>query len=358
MKGHPHAPQCGFSAKAVGALNSLGSTTPTSTCWPIRKSAKASSSTATGRRSRSCTSAANWSAAATSSSRWRTRGELHSALGLPAPDRTPAAASTITASRALEMLRDAHRQRRRRLCACSWTSTRATTPACSSRRSDANAIAVEIDGIRVQFDLAQRAPRRGHAHRLGRRRARPRPGDRQPATRRRRCARSRRPKPTRACAPARCAGRRASGGRTRAGRGHRRRLDTSTTAPIALEALPKDTALAFLCHHGGRSQQAAEHFRGLGFREVYNIDGGIDAWADLNPAVRQVLTFHAPHVTTQPATAPVAGCFVFGVTPRIQVNPPPASRYACSSAVLSRPSTRLRCGKRPKRRMTSQCRCA
>jgi monothiol glutaredoxin len=47
-----------------------------------------------------------------------------------------------------------------------------------------------------------------------------------------------------------------------------------------LEALPKTTALAFLCHHGGRSQQAAEHFRQLGFGEVYNITGGIEAWAN------------------------------------------------------------------------------
>lgn len=47
----------------------------------------------------------------------------------------------------------------------------------------------------------------------------------------------------------------------------------------ALAALPRDTALAFLCHVGNSSRQAAEHFRGLGFREVYNIEGGIDAWA-------------------------------------------------------------------------------
>ena len=53
----------------------------------------------------------------------------------------------------------------------------------------------------------------------------------------------------------------------------------------ALEALPKGTPLAFLCHHGGRSAQAAEHFRQLGFTEVYNIVGGIDAWADLDPGI-------------------------------------------------------------------------
>jgi monothiol glutaredoxin len=46
-----------------------------------------------------------------------------------------------------------------------------------------------------------------------------------------------------------------------------------------LESLAKDTPLAFLCHHGGRSAQAAEHFRNLGFRDVYNVEGGIEAWA-------------------------------------------------------------------------------
>ncbi|MCL6713212.1 rhodanese-like domain-containing protein [Pseudomonas sp. R2.Fl] len=47
-----------------------------------------------------------------------------------------------------------------------------------------------------------------------------------------------------------------------------------------LENLPKDTALAFLCRSGGRSQQAAEEFRARGFTRVYNVTGGINAWAD------------------------------------------------------------------------------
>lgn len=46
-----------------------------------------------------------------------------------------------------------------------------------------------------------------------------------------------------------------------------------------LEASPKDAPLAFLCHHGVSSRQVAEHFRGLGFSEIYNVEGGIDAWA-------------------------------------------------------------------------------
>jgi monothiol glutaredoxin len=41
----------------------------------------------------------------------------------------------------------------------------------------------------------------------------------------------------------------------------------------------KDTPLVFVCHHGIRSQAAADHFAGLGFRHVYNVIGGIDAWS-------------------------------------------------------------------------------
>jgi len=53
-----------------------------------------------------------------------------------------------------------------------------------------------------------------------------------------------------------------------------------------LAALPKGTPLAFLCHHGNSSRQAAEHFRGLGFQNVYNVEGGIDAWAEqIDPKV-------------------------------------------------------------------------
>ena len=52
------------------------------------------------------------------------------------------------------------------------------------------------------------------------------------------------------------------------------------TGRAALEALPKDTPLAFMCHHGGRSAQAAEQFRALGFTKVFNVTGGINAWSE------------------------------------------------------------------------------
>ncbi len=44
-------------------------------------------------------------------------------------------------------------------------------------------------------------------------------------------------------------------------------------------SLSKDTPLYFHCHHGARSAQAAEFFLNQGFKKVYNVAGGIDAWS-------------------------------------------------------------------------------
>ena len=53
-----------------------------------------------------------------------------------------------------------------------------------------------------------------------------------------------------------------------------------------LGVLPKDTMLVFHCHHGGRSQQAAENFAAEGFTNIHNVQGGIDAWSQkIDPSV-------------------------------------------------------------------------
>lgn len=53
-----------------------------------------------------------------------------------------------------------------------------------------------------------------------------------------------------------------------------------------LTSLPKDTALAFLCHHGQSSRSAAEHFREHGFTNLWNVEGGIDAWSvEIDPSI-------------------------------------------------------------------------
>ena len=51
-------------------------------------------------------------------------------------------------------------------------------------------------------------------------------------------------------------------------------------------ALERDTPLVFHCHHGVRSQQAAEYFLAQGFTRVANLRGGIDAWStEVDPEV-------------------------------------------------------------------------
>ncbi|MEX2207871.1 MAG: Grx4 family monothiol glutaredoxin [Myxococcota bacterium] len=61
-------------------------------------------------------------------------------------------------------------------------------------------------------------------------------------------------------------------------------VDARVAAEI--EKLPKDALIVFHCHHGGRSQAAAEHFASAGFTNVHNLAGGIDAWSrDVDPSV-------------------------------------------------------------------------
>ncbi len=58
-----------------------------------------------------------------------------------------------------------------------------------------------------------------------------------------------------------------------------RSLDAAGQAHLF--ALDRNAAIAFHCHHGVRSQGAAEQLLGEGFRNVYNLTGGIAAWSEL-----------------------------------------------------------------------------
>jgi adenylyltransferase/sulfurtransferase len=50
--------------------------------------------------------------------------------------------------------------------------------------------------------------------------------------------------------------------------------------------LPRSGALIFQCHSGGRSAQAVRLVKEAGFGNVYNLEGGIDAWSiEIDPAV-------------------------------------------------------------------------
>lgn len=46
-----------------------------------------------------------------------------------------------------------------------------------------------------------------------------------------------------------------------------------------LAGLAKDAPIVFQCHHGGRSRAAAERFLREGYTNVYNLEGGIEAWS-------------------------------------------------------------------------------
>jgi monothiol glutaredoxin len=276
MKGQPSMPQCGFSAKAVGALQDLGvefDHVNVLADADIREGIKTYGEWPTipqlyidgeliGGSDIILQMAGN--------------GELSSVLGLAAPDRTPPRITVTPA--AVEMLRGA-------LADSPGASLQLGIdarfqPNFQLAPHDDNAIAAESNGLRVQFDLA--SARRAEGITIdwvddirGKGLAIDNPNA---------------PKAVQELSV------RDADDQLRAGsitvvdvRPADERAIAAINAPFEtfdgdnrarLEALPKDTALAFLCHHGGRSAQAAEQFRALGFTKVSNITGGIDAWSN------------------------------------------------------------------------------
>lgn len=57
--------------------------------------------------------------------------------------------------------------------------------------------------------------------------------------------------------------------------------------PSAVAVLPQDRDIAVLCHHGMRSAHATRWLRAQGLDRVYNLAGGIDAWArQIDPTMK------------------------------------------------------------------------
>ena len=281
LKGSPDAPQCGFSAKAVGALDAAGATYGHVNVladpeiregikifgdWPTIPQLYIHGELVGG---------------ADIITQMAASGELHAALGLQAPDRTPPSI-TITPA-AAEMLKKALENAGPGY-ALQIEIDRGFNAQLQLAEVDANAIASESEGIRAQFDLvsAQRArgmridwadDARGKGLVIDNPNAPPKVGVLTPAQARARVEDGSltlvdvRPAEERALSQAPVA---------------TRNFDDGVEE---IEALPKDLPLAFLCHSGARSAQVAEHFRALGFSKVYNVNGGIVAWADLDPAV-------------------------------------------------------------------------
>lgn len=49
--------------------------------------------------------------------------------------------------------------------------------------------------------------------------------------------------------------------------------------PARLGELDAGKPLVVMCHAGGRSRRVAEFLQGNGFPNVFNLQGGIDAWS-------------------------------------------------------------------------------
>ena len=71
------------------------------------------------------------------------------------------------------------------------------------------------------------------------------------------------------------------------------RLDNSLHIPIEeielrSEELDPAAETIVYCHQGVRSAAVAEYLRGLGFVNVRNLTGGLDAWAsEVDPSMRR-----------------------------------------------------------------------
>ncbi len=56
--------------------------------------------------------------------------------------------------------------------------------------------------------------------------------------------------------------------------------------PAQLHDLPQEHAIIVLCHHGHRSLHVADFLVRHGYDNVYNLHGGIDAWArEIDPTM-------------------------------------------------------------------------
>ena len=277
MKGQPSMPQCGFSAKAVGALSALDidyAHVNVLADQDIREGIKAYGEWPTIPQLYIDGELVGGSDIIEQMSN---SGELASLLGVAAPDRTPPSITVTPA--AAEMLANAAADAGPG-GALALSINAQFQPNFQLAQFDANAIAAESNGVRIQFDLA--SARRADGITIdwvddirGKGLAIDNPNA---------------PKPVQTLSPAEADVRVAAGEVLLVDvRPAEERAIASVKLPFKtfdgngraeLEALPKDTAIAFLCRSGGRSQQAAEEFRALGFSNVYNVVGGTNAWAD------------------------------------------------------------------------------
>jgi monothiol glutaredoxin len=283
MKGQPNAPQCGFSAKAVGILSGLGVSfhgVDVLADAEIRDGIKVYGSWPTIPQ---LYIGGELVGGSDIIEQLVNSGELHQLLGLPAPDRSvPTITMTETAAAAIgRAMADLPQGTGLHLSVDPGYNAQ-----FALKEITGNELVAQVQGMELYIDVIS-APRangmeidwvedvRGAGLAIRNPNAPPPVQSLSVAALHERIAAGSitvidvRPAADRAQAPFPHA---------------HQALDEDSLPTLA--ALSKDTALAFLCHHGNSSRQAAEHFRGLGFRDVYNVEGGIDAWAQqIDPSV-------------------------------------------------------------------------
>ena len=281
MKGEPNAPQCGFSSKAVTALRAVGTDfqhVDVLSDPQIREGIKVYGDWPTIPQ---LYIGGELVGGSDIIEQMVNSGELYTVLGKPAPDRTPPNITITPAAAAIikESLDSA---------GAGYSLQIEIDPRYQARLQlapvDPSAIASESEGLRTQFDLASAQRAKGLVidfvdDERGRGLVIENPNA---------------PKPVKQLSAAEAKDLLEKGEITVV---DVRPVDEREMARLsqpfltidegmgAIEAMPKDTAFAFLCRTGGRSNDAAAMMRDKGFTNVANIAGGINAWAELDSSI-------------------------------------------------------------------------
>lgn len=60
------------------------------------------------------------------------------------------------------------------------------------------------------------------------------------------------------------------------------------TVPLRSDEIDASREVVVICHHGGRSMQVAMFLERKGFPSVFNLNGGVEAWAcEVDPSMRR-----------------------------------------------------------------------
>ena len=58
--------------------------------------------------------------------------------------------------------------------------------------------------------------------------------------------------------------------------------------PTRVAELDSEREIVVICHHGVRSQHVAYYLANQGFKKLYNLQGGVDAWArEIDPTMHK-----------------------------------------------------------------------